>query len=231
MQPVRTSSLGRGFWRRAAAGVLLAALIGTFAAIGSAARWTDPETWAPALAAARQSSFFVPAGMVLVGVATAAMVPLTPVLVAVGSTLPGPVGFAIAWGGTLLGAILTHAAARRLGAAAVAPRVPAVLNDRLLRPDARGWVALAFLRMLPVSHFGVFNAALGAAGYPVGPFFASTALGITPVVAAYFYLGERLRHAWSNPRPETWVLLAAWAAALVGATVLLTRKARAAPQM
>lgn len=141
------------------------------------------------------------------------------------------VGPAIAYGlaGALLGAVLGFALARYLGRRFVdwwiGPRLAFFL-------DGRWGVRLVFvLSAVPLVPISIINFGAGLSPMRLAPFFAASAAGLLPRVAAYSTLGEALLSPHS---PVFWasiaalVLLAAIPIALRVRSALATRRARAA---
>lgn len=126
----------------------------------------------------------------------------------------GPLlGFALTWGGAMIGAVLTYWVARRWGRG---PALRLLGSDRSARLDAwigvRGWRALLIARLLPVVSFNVLNVAAGLAGIGWFAFLWTTAVGIVPLtLLAVAIGGGMLNPAW---RPFVLVGVAVLAAGL-----------------
>ena len=98
-------------------------------------------------------------------------------------------GFAIVYGGTLLGAALGYWLGGRYGHALLRRLAGAALTERLqafaLR---RGVTAVLLVRLMPALKAEVMNWVAGAARMPFWPFMAASALGALPTTALIIWL-------------------------------------------
>ncbi|MGH9857966.1 MAG: FAD-dependent oxidoreductase, partial [Acidobacteriota bacterium] len=128
-------------------------------------------------------------------VATIALLPGTPLTITAG-VLFGP------WLGTLYvllgatsGAVITFFMSRLLGRRAVR----ALLRDRLKRIkkyddwlNTHGFLAVLFLRLIPLFPYNVLNYALGVTHVSARNYILATALGMIPGTFVYVYFGSSL---------------------------------------
>jgi uncharacterized membrane protein YdjX (TVP38/TMEM64 family) len=128
-----------------------------------------------------------------------AMVPLTPLIVALGLLFDPLPAFAGSVAGSLLSAVLAFAAGRRLGRG----RAPALANGaaaRLLRAAGGGGVlAIALLRLVPAAPFTLVNLLAGASRVRARDFVLGTALGLTPGALLLTGLGRALAGLRQDP--------------------------------
>lgn len=112
------------------------------------------------------------------------------VMTATGGVLFGPViGTLLAVVGATLGSAAAFQLAKRLGRLQVAR----IAGRRIGRVDAwlgrRGFLAVLYLRLIPVVPFNALNYVAGVTGLSFRDFAAGTALGIVPGTFAYAALG------------------------------------------
>ncbi|AWN22961.1 TVP38/TMEM64 family protein [Deinococcus irradiatisoli] len=128
----------------------------------------------------------------IVGMLLQAILPLLPAAadVVLASLLYGFwLGFAIVYGGTLLGAALGYAVGRRFGGWAVRRLAGEALSRRLEHLAAeRGVQAVLLVRLMPALKAEVMNLVAGASGMPFWPFMAASALGALPATALVVWL-------------------------------------------
>lgn len=155
------------------------------------------------------------------------MVPVTLMIVAVAVIYDPPLGFAYAFGGSLLGAMAGYLAGMLLGKEMLRDLAGRRIN-RLSRAMARqGVLAMALVRNLPVAPFGLVNLIAGASHIRFRDYVLGTALGMFPGLLAITLLGESLgrlirRPTWAN----VLVALAVGAAMLLAGWWLKRRLAR-----
>jgi uncharacterized membrane protein YdjX (TVP38/TMEM64 family) len=101
--------------------------------------------------------------------------------------------------GAVIGATVAFALGRRLGRAPfrqLAGRRGARLDGWIRR---RGFVALLYLRLVPVVPFNLLNYAAGVTGISTRAYVIATAVGIVPGTVAYTALGATAAHPGSMP--------------------------------
>jgi phospholipase D1/2 len=128
----------------------------------------------------------------------------------------GPrLGFACAFAGMMISAVVTFFAGRHLDRSVVRRLTGRRLGrvSRLLYH--RGAVAIAAVRLVPIAPFAVVNGVAGAMGIPVGSFLAGTTLGLLPGTLVATLFGDELTRWLRDPRSLNVGLCAAALAALV----------------
>lgn len=157
-----------------------ARLLATFHAIGA-------EPWAP-VALVVAYVVLCPLGM-----------PVSPLMLAGGLVFGFGAGTALNLAGTWLGAAVTFAVARLLGADLVAR----LLGDKLARVERvverHGFWTLVRLRFVPIP-YAVVNYAAALAGVRPGTFLLATAVGLLPAVALFTYFADALSQAAAGDR-------------------------------
>lgn len=173
--------------------------------------------------AVRDAGWLAPAGFVAIYIGwTVLLLPgVVPTLA--GGTLFGVLaGSLLTLLGATIGATLAFALGRRLGRAAArdlsGPR--SARFDRWMR--RRGFMALLYLRLVPVVPFNLLNYAAGVTGISTRAYVTATAVGIVPGTVAYTALGATAGHPGSVP----FLVSLAAVAALTAVAVALARRGR-----
>ena len=181
-------------WRSALPAVVLVALIATLAMLASRSDWLD----APALTAYAQrlqhregTLVEVVVFLALWSVLTSIGLPALPLMIAGGALFGVVVGTVLNTIGSTIGAAGAYLLARTLA--------PGRLQRWMMRrlplgevSDARGFLRLVRLRLLPVMPFGAVSFAAGIARTPFRPYIASTIVGHLPSTLLYAYFADRL---------------------------------------
>ncbi len=162
--------------------------------------WVEPERLSRAavdLAAAPLLG--VPIAVALVAIATSLMVPVTALIAASGMAFGAIWGAAIGLAGAVLGAAIGYLAGRSLWRDAVR-RLAGRRLDRISRHfAARGVLASAALRLVPIAPFGVVNLVAGASHIRARDFLLGTAIGMAPGALLLAVLGDRALAALRDP--------------------------------
>jgi uncharacterized membrane protein YdjX (TVP38/TMEM64 family) len=164
-----------------------------------------------------------PAGMVLVALFYAlAGVLFVPVTLLATTTLAvfglWP-GVGIAWSGSLLGAVISHAIGKRLG-----PRVVAWLPSRIGKSvrgflERRSFGAVVFMRIVPLGNFGAFNLVAGALGVKRRWFILGNMVGLLPGLLGLGVVINRTLALLSRPTALNVLALVFVAGVMVVATL------------
>lgn len=129
------------------------------------------------------------------------------------------VGFAVSLAGLLLAAAAAFGLSRSLFHDWIADHL--ARNGFLARLDAdvsrQGWKMVLFLRMSPVSPFGVMSYALGLTSVRFRDYLLGT-LASSPALLAYVYVGRLAGKAVLGDRPATLGGRLEWAMLVVGLT-------------
>jgi phospholipase D1/2 len=201
-----------------------------FAVVAAASRWTPLHDWfafGTLVNAARELADAPGAVLVALGAYVVAGVLPFPITVLVVATIIvfGPLaGGAYAFAGALLNAVAMFWLGWRL------PRdtVRLIAGDRLNRITRRltrqGLLALAIMRLVPITSFSVVNLVAGASRLRLRNFLVSTALGIAPAIALTAAFLDRAEAAIVDPRFGTVVSVTALAGLLIAGTVFVWRQ-------
>ena len=187
-----TAPRPRGALLRIGALVLLVA-IGTFGAhkLG----WFDYSHMLARIQRIRRSenaALFLPASVIAYAVLTSLGLPGMPLNVAAGVLFGGVIGGAIAWTGSMLGAVIGYWVARTVGHNEVLRWTRRYRRMDAAVEQARDFPGLLRWRLVPVLPIGVVNFVGGLARAPFGAYLAATALGIVPSVTIYSYFADSL---------------------------------------
>jgi phospholipase D1/2 len=214
--------------RRSALGGALA--LAAAIALGVAWHWTSLSSWvtpaqlahwAAPLRQSREGPWLVAAGVAMGGML---LVPVTAMIV--GSALIfGPVvGFAAAFGGSLLAASAGFGAGRLLWGDVLRRIAGRRLRRLRVRLARRGVAAVAALRVVPVAPFTVVNLVAGASPVRFGDYLLGTILGMGPGAAVLCVLSHHLARAVFDPGLTTLATLAALVALAWAALAWLRRR-------
>jgi uncharacterized membrane protein YdjX (TVP38/TMEM64 family) len=192
----------------------LIALVITLVVIGWSARhfglveFASPERVRALVATARETAWAIPAFILLYAVVASFGLPGTPLTLA-GGALFGAVGGTFAnWTGATLGATGAFLLARALGADAVRGLLGKHASALNALGGHQAFGALVRLRLIPVVPFNALNFGAGLAGVRLGPYVASTALGIIPGTAIYTYFADALLAGVDGARGAAFTQLA-----------------------
>jgi uncharacterized membrane protein YdjX (TVP38/TMEM64 family) len=161
--------------------------------------------------------------LVLCAVGTCLFIPGT-LFVGVGAAIFGPcLGFACVWPGTIVGAVISWFAARRLGREFVC----SLVGDRLSKYDdlvqRNGFMTVLLLRLMFVP-LVLINYGAGLTKVRFRDYFFATALGeAVTIFAVTFFVGE-IREVWISGDPGR--LFSARLAFSLGSLLLLALVAR-----
>ena len=151
------------------------------------------------------------------------MMPLLALLAATALVFEPVTAIAVALTGALLnatavyfaGATLVREWAERSFGAAIA-RVRAALQ-------ARGVIAVAMIRMVPVAPFSLVNVAAGSIGIPFREYLFGTFLGLAPGTVLICVFGQELKDLLRDPSPGRVVTVLAIAAAWILLSLAIQR--------
>jgi uncharacterized membrane protein YdjX (TVP38/TMEM64 family) len=147
-------------------------------------------------------------------VATLTPVPITPLSLASGF-LYGPfLGFAAAWSGEVVGAVLAWALGRGLlrehARRLIEPYPTLGALDEAVATG--GFKLVVLVRLSPVFPFGPMNYALGLTAIRPLPYISATALGTLPLCSLLVYAGSTLPHLNAAMSGEVQLGTAEWVA-------------------
>ena len=142
--------------------------------------------------------------------------PITVLIATTILTLGPGVGFICSAVGTLLGGAASYGVGRFLGEKPLR-RVFGKYLDRIDRKlEGKGIITVALMRKVPIAPFTIVNMIMGATGFRFRDFFAGTALGMIPGIAAFAVLGDRLAQVWNHPTPLNVTLVVGAVALWIG---------------
>lgn len=201
-------------------------------------------TWGPAAATveryANELRDLGPAGGALFALAyaigAAALLPATPFPLTAGFLWGPYIGFAVAWTGEVLGALLSFGLGRTLladRAQRLASSYPLIgaLDDAM---EEGGLQLLLLVRLSPIFPFGVLNYGLGLTKVPTSTFVISTMIGVIPASVLLVYAGAsltRMADAITGDAPLGWgETLLTWGGlvATTAVVVIISRATRRA---
>jgi uncharacterized membrane protein YdjX (TVP38/TMEM64 family) len=161
--------------------------------------------------------------VVVIVVATLLMVPVT-ALIVMAALLFGPwLGGAVAFCGSILGAIAGYG----LGRALLRDTVRKLAGKRLSRLSralaARGVLAVVTLRVVPVAPFTIVNLVAGSSHVRLRDFLLGTIIGMAPGVTALSLAADRVALAARSPSAAAIAIAGALLVVVVAALHLLHR--------
>lgn len=133
-------------------------------------------------------------------------------------------GVGIAWSGSLLGAMLSHAVGTRVG-----PRVVAWLPSRVEKSvrrflERQSFWAVVFMRVVPLGNFGALNLAAGALGVKRRSFILGNMVGLLPGLFGLGVVVNRTLALLYKPTAWNVVAFALVAGVMVAATLWVRRR-------
>lgn len=137
-------------------------------------------------------------------------------------------GIPLAWTGSILSAVLSHAAGKRLGTRVMA-WLPSRVEKSVRRFLARqSFWAVVFMRLVPLGNFGALNLAAGALGIPRKAFVAGNMVGLLPGLCGLGLVVDRTLALLARPNAVNVVVFAIIAAAVIGLSLWMRRRYRPA---
>jgi len=197
---------------------------------GPLAEFADPGRLRPWLDAVRGSAWTPLLVIVFYLAASAAVFPIT-ILIIVTSLTFGPwLGFAYALAGSLISAAATFAVGAMIGRIGLRRIVGRRLN-RISRALARrGVISVAIVRTVPIAPFTLINLVAGASHIRHRDFLLGTLLGMMPGLIILSAMGSALRRVWENRDPFEVAIavgvLGAWFAVGILVQRLVSRRSR-----
>ena len=214
------------FWLRLAA-------LGAVLAVAALVAWRlgyfhlrHTADLARAVESVRGTPWIGPTFVTLYAAVAALALPVSPLALAAGALLGVPRGSLYVWLGSLFGAAAGYWLARGV-AGKLGRRELRGHGDVLRRLRAKsGFLPVLRLQLLPVTPFGLVNAAAAIAGVPFLAFLAATAIGVIPGTVAYVFVGERLFAGITSTERRRALLYAAGVALLIAALTFAPAIAR-----
>jgi uncharacterized membrane protein YdjX (TVP38/TMEM64 family) len=130
-------------------------------------------------------------------------------------------GFAYAFGGSMLGALISFGLGRILGRNMVRQLAGSRLNALSQRLARRGILAVIAVRLIPVAPFTVINMVAGASHIRFRDFLFGTGIGMAPGIIAIAFFTDRIAASVESPDLAHFTTLALVMAAIVVVAFLL----------
>ncbi|MCU0648608.1 MAG: DUF547 domain-containing protein [Gemmatimonadaceae bacterium] len=178
-------------------------------------RYAEPAQLREAIAAARGSSFALPAFIAIYAVVAGLGLPGTPLTLAGGALFGAVAGTAANWVGATLGATIAFLLARALGKDALRSFLGARAAGLDKVAGSSGLWSLLRLRLIPVVPFNALNFGSGFTGISLRDYVMATAIGILPGTAIYTSFADALLAGASGARESALVRVAIAGGALV----------------
>lgn len=172
--------------------------------------WFDYSHTLSHIAKLRQSEnlgLFLVGFVLAYGLLTSLGLPGLPFNVAAGALFGSVIGGALAWMGSLLGAVAGYWLARTVGHREVTRWVKRYKRVDAAVDQARNFSGMLRLRLVPVLPIGIVNFVGGLARSPFIAYLAATALGIIPSVIIYSYFADSLVEGVGAGRKQALVSL------------------------
>ncbi len=139
---------------------------------------------------------------VLVALGTAIGIPGLPLMVAAGAAFGTLLGMIVSWVGALTGAAVGYWVARTVGRDVVTRWVKRFKRVDSAMNDAKHFLGIVRLRLIPVIPIGAVNFVGGLAKANFFAYLAATAIGILPAVTIYNYFADSLVEGMSSGRSD-----------------------------
>lgn len=185
--------------------MLFLALVVALLGLAAAWRWTPLQTMlAPERISGYLASISSVEGRAAVSiggfvVASLAMVPLTLLAVIGGIVFEGWQAFFYVLAGALLASAIGFLGGRLLGRSAIERMSGSQLEYLSKRLAKRGTVAVAFLRLVPVAPFAIFNLVAGSSHLGARQFLMGSLIGLAPGLGAITLFSSSLWSALTSP--------------------------------
>ena len=142
-----------------------------------------------------------------VGLGTAIGIPGLPLMVAAGVAFGGLAGAIVSWVGTLISATLGYWIARTIGRDIITRWVKRFRRVDAAMHDAKHFLGILRLRLIPVLPIGSVNFVGGLARANFFSYLAATAIGVLPAVTIYNYFADSLVAGVANSRADAFTSL------------------------
>jgi phospholipase D1/2 len=167
------------------------------------------STWAPLIVIA----LYVLGGLVLF--------PLTIMIAATALLFPAWLAFVYALTGATVSAVVLYASGRFLLSRALNRSFAELMSRVSGALDARGIIAIAILRTLPLAPYTLVNLAAGALRIRLRDYVIGTALGLLPGITVLTLFGAKLKATLQHPDARNVAALVALLIAWIGLSLLL----------
>jgi phosphatidylserine/phosphatidylglycerophosphate/cardiolipin synthase-like enzyme/uncharacterized membrane protein YdjX (TVP38/TMEM64 family) len=222
------------FWRVLrifATGLFLVALVAVWhlTPLADLTRPQEVQGWLDYAARSPRAPLFVLGAFVVGGLIA---FPVLLLITATAATFGPWLGFAYAFTGTMLSALVTYAVGAKLGRGVLEDALGPRLHRIRRRITNRGVLAVAAIRLVPIAPFTLVNLVAGASRIPLQDYLLGTILGMTPGMLVLSALGFQILSIITEPTIGNMLLflaaVTAWIALSIGvqAFVLKTRRAQ-----
>ena len=137
-----------------------------------------------------------------VGLGTAIGIPGLPLMVAAGVAFGGLAGAIVSWVGALISATIGYWVARTIGRDIVTRWVKRFKRIDAAMRDAKHFLGILRLRLIPVLPIGSVNFVGGLSRANFFSYLAATAIGVLPAVTIYNYFADSLVEGVANSRAD-----------------------------
>jgi uncharacterized membrane protein YdjX (TVP38/TMEM64 family) len=139
---------------------------------------------------------------VAVGLGTAIGIPGLPLMVAAGVAFGGLIGAVVSWLGAMISATIGYWVARTIGRDIVTRWVKRFKRIDSAMSDAKHFLGILRLRLIPVLPIGSVNFVGGLSRANFFAYLAATGIGILPAVTIYNYFAESLVEGVASSRGD-----------------------------
>lgn len=166
----------------------------------------------------RESSMTVPIVLSIYVVGSCLMFPVT-LMILVTALSFGPFeGFALAFGGSLMGGLASYLLGRWLGRDVVRKLAGEKINRLSRKLARRGWLAVALVRIVPIAPYTIVNLVAGSTHISTRSFLIGTSIGMGPGILAIMLFEGGLEHAIREPG---WLSVVVSIIAVISAVLVL----------
>jgi uncharacterized membrane protein YdjX (TVP38/TMEM64 family) len=190
-------------------------------------RWVTLEHAQGLLASASGTNWSLAWVLAVFVIAGLVAFPVTVLIVATAATFGPWLGFLYACAGVLASALVAYLAGMLLGRELLRSLLGERLDKIRDQIGARGVLAVAAIRLVPIAPFTVVNLAAGACSIALVDYLAGTLMGMLPGLVALSAFGEQVAGVFEDFSPGRAALLllafVAWLALAWAAQALVTR--------
>lgn len=183
----------------------LAVLLFAAALVGYRLGWFDYRHALEHVQRIRRAHSFVGFAVgftIAVGLGTSIGIPGLPLMVAAGVAFGGLVGAVVSWVGALISATVGYWIARTIGRDVVTRWVKRFKRVDAAMRDAKNFLGILRLRLIPVIPIGAVNFVGGLSRANFGSYLVATAIGVLPAVTIYNYFADSLVEGVASSRAD-----------------------------
>lgn len=161
--------------------------------------WAAPEKVAEVFGKAAASPWALPAVLGIYTAASLVVFPITLLIAATAAAFGTWQGLLFATLGSMVSAMVTYIAGRKLGARMLRRYMGPRMNRVAAKVKDHGILAVTMLRLMPTAPFTLVNMIAGATKIRVVDYIVGTFLGLAPGILAMSALGGRIMDVLKNP--------------------------------